>query len=249
MTWRLASGMQIALSAPAPIAPACACLRLQIVGRAAAVARDIMDSQAVLPFIVTAGMHAQLYPTVAAELQPVGSLPLRCFPGQREECYTLARYAALPLTLPTESALEMAPSEWTAAAGHAEAAAAGSSAAAEAANAAGPSAPQQAAASAVAVPHAASGGGEVEPEAGSASAAAHKAGKGEDRRLLQRLAAERRRQRAAAKGGSSSDNEVVHRHVAYCKYPALLASAAQLSKQEAALRKGASSSLPRNTSR
>lgn len=236
--------MQIALSAPAPIAPACACLRLQIVGRAAAVARDIMDSQAVLPFIVTAGMHAQLYPTVAAELQPVGSLPLRCFPGQREECYTLARYAVLPLTLPTELALEMAPSEWTAAAGHDEAAAAGSSAAAEAADA-GPSvAPQQAAASAVAVPHAASGGGEVEPEA-----AAHKAGKGEDRRLLQRLAAERRRQRAAAKGGSSSDNEVLHRHVAYCKYPALLASAAQLSKQEAALRKGSSSSLPRNTSR
>ncbi|KAL4457367.1 hypothetical protein ABPG75_012232 [Micractinium tetrahymenae] len=239
-------------------------LTYQIVGRAAAVARELMESQETLPFLLTAGMRAMLNPTVAAELHPVGFVLLRSFPGQSEEVFTLARYAGLPLTLPTDPAQAPGLPAGRAAAAVAQdkAAAAGSSAAGaagQAAAAAGsstthrPAAAEQAGAPGPAAVEAGTSAGEAEAEPGGASASAQKAGKGEDRRLLQRLAAERRRQRAAAaaaKDGSSTDNEVRHHHGAYGKHPALLASAAQLSKQEAALlRKGAGGSLPRNTSR
>lgn len=233
-------------------------------GRAAAVARELMETQADLPFVVTASMRAQLNPAVAAELHPVGRLPLRCFRGEWEECYTLARFATLPLTLPREPALDPAPPVGAAGApqraakalpAQDEGNAAANSAADEVAAADGPLAWLQPAASGAAatagegVPQAASDC-EAEPEPVGASASAQKAGKGEDRRLLQRLAAERRRQRSAAKGASSSDSEVRRHHGASAKLPTLLASAAQLSKQEAALlRKGTGNNLPRNTSR
>lgn len=49
------------------------------------------------PLQVTGGMLRELKPAVVAELAPLGSVPLRCCPGEHEALYSLPRYAAAAL--------------------------------------------------------------------------------------------------------------------------------------------------------
>ncbi|KAL4858295.1 Adenylate cyclase [Chlorella vulgaris] len=75
-------------------------LTYQIVGKAVSVAREVMETQLEVPFIVLSGMCDELKPEVAAELAPLGSVPLRCCPGEQEALFSLPRYAAMRLTQP-----------------------------------------------------------------------------------------------------------------------------------------------------
>ncbi|EFN55643.1 expressed protein [Chlorella variabilis] len=73
-------------------------LTYQIVGRCVSVAREVMETQQKVPFIVTSGMYDSLDPSVAGELTVLGSMPLRCCPGEQEQLYSLPRYTALPMS-------------------------------------------------------------------------------------------------------------------------------------------------------
>lgn len=49
---------------------------------------------------VTEGMHRALPLAVAGELKAVGSVPLRCCPGESEQLYSLDRFSTLAITQP-----------------------------------------------------------------------------------------------------------------------------------------------------
>lgn len=106
-------------------------LTYQIVGRPVAVARELMEGQRDLPFMVTSGMYQLLADEVVAELSEVGRVDLACCPGEQEVLYTLPRWRDLPVTAP-EAKLQLATgSHARASSGESTSAAAGGASAAD----------------------------------------------------------------------------------------------------------------------
>ncbi|PRW57717.1 adenylyl cyclase isoform A [Chlorella sorokiniana] len=111
-------------------------LTYQIVGRPVAVARELMEGQRDLPFMVTSGMYQLLAEEVVAELAEAGQVDLACCPGEQETLYTLPRWRDLPIT-PPGAGLQLVAGLQQLAASGAPTTAASSGAAAGAAGAAG----------------------------------------------------------------------------------------------------------------
>ena len=95
---------------PAALLPAAACSRAPFLApgwhgspgwhqpACAALGRGVAAPRRPAALQVTSGMYDSLDPSVAGELTVLGSMPLRCCPGEQEQLYSLPRYTALPMS-------------------------------------------------------------------------------------------------------------------------------------------------------